>query len=137
MKEYLNQVSNDPNRGAGYLYQKLFQKFDALVVYAKTGWKLNVNSLQRPVNQMRSGVPVMLQCYGNQAELCTKTDYSCGFTNHSTFLDLAHRMREPSLRQTCQEEGIIITRELFIRIRVIDLVPMLNSVFSMRVLSTT
>ncbi|PJB10440.1 MAG: hypothetical protein CO120_04940, partial [Gammaproteobacteria bacterium CG_4_9_14_3_um_filter_38_9] len=76
--ESIDHIVRDPKRGEPYLYQLLFRRYDILLVLGKTeNKKKRHNSVQRAVSQMRSGVPVLLECNPAHAALCS--NYSCTF----------------------------------------------------------
>jgi len=109
---FVNEILQDPQLGPGYLYQHLFRQYDALVVYPKGGFKLKANSLQRIVSQMRSGVPVLVQCLGEaHNDFCQTSQYSCTFRSVEELSALLDRLRDVSLRRKCQSEGLAIAQE--------------------------
>jgi len=97
------------------------------VVYIK-GWdpKQKYGSVQRIVNQMHSGVPVLVEAVGIFESLVRQYHYSCAFvdprtrrrahgsTNNAYYPNLTHllaRVRDDyGLRQTCRQEGLQIAR---------------------------
>lgn len=108
---FMKNTISDPTKGAGYLYRHLFRKYHVLVLYPKGGLKLKFNSLQRVASQMRSGVPVLLSCLGeNHNYICEKYKYPCVFHDEASFQAMMEKMRDVKLRQECQRIGIEITR---------------------------
>ncbi|KAL3940168.1 MAG: hypothetical protein SGBAC_005239 [Bacillariaceae sp.] len=70
----------DPTQGPGRIYYELFWKYHVLVVPAKTASpeKLRYGNVQRAVSQMRSGVPVLLEIYGEVLEdFMDMYNYTC------------------------------------------------------------
>lgn len=121
IKNWFHKYSNEPSHviqnilqnkslGPGYLYQMFFRRYDILVSYSKLGYKSRRNSVQRTTSQMRSGVPVLLDCRGeSHGELCTKYSYDCGFTDEKSFYRMLNLMKNVDLRRKCQEAGLLIT----------------------------
>lgn len=106
--ESIAEIIKDPERGGPYLYQLLFRKFDALLVLGKTSQtKARYNSIQRATSQMRSGIPVLLECVPAHAKLCEV--YPCSFHNSSEMKDVLERMKSAELRAECSRKGIEIT----------------------------
>jgi len=111
--------------GLGYVYNRLYRYFDALVVYVKGGrFKWRFGSVQRIVNQMHSGVPVLVQALGIFETFVRKHQYACGFTVASTtsndsdtkpaaypnLTQLLARLRDDfGLRKKCQQQGLEIS----------------------------
>ena len=109
-QDKVNQIASDPDLGPAYLYQLLFRQYDVLVVYAKTGFKMTYNSYQRIVSQMRSGIPVLLDCRGkNHGDFCKSYSYPCVFEDQESFTDMLEKMKRPELRRECQQKGMEIT----------------------------
>eukprot|EP00980_Cylindrotheca_fusiformis_P002916 scaffold675_cov103-Cylindrotheca_fusiformis.AAC.27 len=90
-QERLEHILADPNQGPGRLYYELFWRYDVLVIPVKTAFmpKLRYGNVQRAVSQMRSGVPVLLEIYGEVLEdFMDKYNYTCAYvmknnTNHN------------------------------------------------------
>eukprot|EP00980_Cylindrotheca_fusiformis_P016223 scaffold4823_cov57-Cylindrotheca_fusiformis.AAC.1 len=81
-QERLEQILADPNQGPGRLYYELFWNYDVLVIPVKTAFmpKLRYGNVQRAVSQMRSGVPVLLEIYGEVLEdFMDKYNYTCAY----------------------------------------------------------
>eukprot|EP00522_Entomoneis_paludosa_P006312 CAMPEP_0172448396 /NCGR_PEP_ID=MMETSP1065-20121228/7421_1 /TAXON_ID=265537 /ORGANISM="Amphiprora paludosa, Strain CCMP125" /LENGTH=359 /DNA_ID=CAMNT_0013199875 /DNA_START=120 /DNA_END=1199 /DNA_ORIENTATION=+ len=119
-KESIQAIAQDPSRQDPYLFMLLFRQFDVLLVLGKTdGPKLYFNSAHRAVSQMRSGVPIVLECTPSQQHLCL--EYPCHFdTGNSTQLKaVLERMKNVSVRQDCVDKGIEITKKYTPK-RVID-----------------
>jgi hypothetical protein len=108
----VNKILKDPQLGEGYLYRKLFHHYDLLVIYPKGGTeKRAYNSIQRITSQMRSGAPVLLGCYGPaHQDFCETEQYPCWFDEtQESFTQAMERMKDPSVRQECQERGLQIS----------------------------
>jgi len=109
---FINDTLRNPQLGTGYLYQHLFRQYDALIAYPKRNFKLVANSMQRVVSQMRSGVPVLVQCFGAAHEdFCESTGYTCTFRGKEDLSVLLDRLRDVSLRRQCQSEGLAIASD--------------------------
>eukprot|EP00980_Cylindrotheca_fusiformis_P017261 scaffold5342_cov104-Cylindrotheca_fusiformis.AAC.3 len=122
----LEMLLADPDQGPGRLYYELFWKYDVLVVPVKTALKpkLRYGNVQRAVSQMRSGVPVLLEIYGEVLEdFMDKYNYTCAYIMNNrtlisnpkrhywTFEEAAEAMKSTPLRRQCQEEGLQIVRD--------------------------
>lgn len=125
-QERINEILNNPLQGPGRLYYELFWLYDVLVIPAKTAFmpKLKYGNVQRAVSQMRSGVPVLLEIYGEVLEeFMDAYNYTCAFvlnatklvydTNRQylTFEEATEAMKSPELRRKCQEEGFRIVKD--------------------------
>jgi hypothetical protein len=111
-QENIKQIMDDPDLGSGFLYRNLFRQYHALVVYPKQGMKLTYNNVQRVVSQMRSGVPVLVDCSGrSHQDFCEHYEYPCSFTDQASFTNLLERMKSVELRKRCQQQGIEITKD--------------------------
>lgn len=101
----------DPARGEPYLYLTLFRKYDVLLILGKFSDpnKDRYNSVQRAISQMRSGIPVLLECVPAQAHLCV--DYPCGFSTADEMKAALERMKDLKVRQECARKGVEITSE--------------------------
>jgi len=109
-KNNMSEILKDPNLGPGFLYRNLFRQFHVLVIYPKPGKKMKYNSYQRVVSQMRSGVPVLMDCRGeNHQDFCQRYRYPCNFTDQASFTDMLERMKDVKLRKECQHMGIEIS----------------------------
>eukprot|EP00980_Cylindrotheca_fusiformis_P002312 scaffold535_cov65-Cylindrotheca_fusiformis.AAC.14 len=122
----LEMLLADPNQGPGRIYYELFWKYDVLVVPVKTETKpkLRYGNVQRAVSQMRSGVPVLLEVYGEVLEdFMAKYNYTCAYVMYNrtlvskpirrywTFEEAAEAMKSVAIRRQCQEEGLQIVRD--------------------------
>eukprot|EP00980_Cylindrotheca_fusiformis_P027810 scaffold22560_cov135-Cylindrotheca_fusiformis.AAC.21 len=120
----LNMLLADPDQGPGRLYYELFWKFNVLVVPVKTAYmpKLRYGNVQRAVSQMRSGVPVLLEIYGEVLEdFMAKYNYTCAYIMNNTtlkknrhywtFEEAAEAMKSVDIRRQCQGEGLRIARD--------------------------
>ncbi|KAL3940169.1 MAG: hypothetical protein SGBAC_005240 [Bacillariaceae sp.] len=116
----------DPDQGTGRIYYEIFWLFDVLVVPAKleSEEKLRYGNVQRAISQMRSGVPVLLEVYGDVLEdFMMRYNYTCAYTRPDiTFklpitrkfwsLDEATvAMKDATLRKQCQQEGLTIAKD--------------------------
>jgi hypothetical protein len=124
--ERLEKLLADPDQGPGRLYYELFWKYDVLVIPVKTATmpKLRYGNVQRAVSQMRSGVPVLLEIYGEVLEDFMDTyNYTCAYIMNNTtlvsstkrqywtFEEATEAMKSAELRRKCQEEGLRIVRD--------------------------
>eukprot|EP00980_Cylindrotheca_fusiformis_P017287 scaffold5347_cov130-Cylindrotheca_fusiformis.AAC.9 len=122
----LEMLLADPDQGPGILYYELFWKYDVLVVPVKIASmpKLRYGNVQRALSQMRSGVPVLLEIYGEVLEdFMDKYNYTCAYIMHNrtlmskpkrhywTFEEAAEAMKSVALRRQCQQEGLQIVRD--------------------------
>jgi len=123
--------------GMGLVYAQMFQSFDVLVVFMKGGANKRLfGSVQRIVNQMRSGVPVLVEARGIFETFVWEQDYPCYFYNNEdlaarrrnvnstntmndhqqqqswSFVEAMERLRDDhDLRKTCRQKGLEITQE--------------------------
>ena len=122
----IDKILNNPLQGAGRLYIELFWLYDVLVIPVKFDFqpKLRYGNVQRAVSQFRSGVPVLLEIYGEVLEeFMEQYNYTCAFLRTNTplpkntkrqywsFEEATEAMKSPELRQKCQEEGFQITKD--------------------------
>eukprot|EP00980_Cylindrotheca_fusiformis_P019248 scaffold6568_cov144-Cylindrotheca_fusiformis.AAC.3 len=122
----LEMLLADPDHGPGRLYYELFWKYDVLVVPVKTANKpkLRYGNVQRAVSQMRSGVPILLEIYGEVLEdFVDKYNYTCAYIMNNrtlvskpirrywTFDEATEAMKSVAIRRQCQEEGLQIVRD--------------------------
>ncbi|CAJ1948387.1 unnamed protein product [Cylindrotheca closterium] len=123
-KPRVDALLSDPDQGTGRLYFELFWKFDVLVVPAKAGnpAKLRFGNVQRAVSQMRSGVPILLEIYGDILEdFMDEYNYPCAYVvpgknyqarhEYMTFEKAVLQMKKPDVRRACQEAGIRIAKD--------------------------
>lgn len=125
-QDKISKILNNPLQGPGRLYYELFWLYDVLVIPVKTAFmpKLRYGNVQRAVSQMRSGVPVLLEIYGEVLEeFMDEYNYTCAFVLNSTklvyetkrqywtFEEAAEAMKSPALRRRCQEEGFRIDKD--------------------------
>ncbi|KAL3928681.1 MAG: hypothetical protein SGBAC_012543 [Bacillariaceae sp.] len=123
-KPRVDALLADPDQGTGRLYFELFWKFDVLVVPAKAGnpAKLRFGNVQRAVSQMRSGVPILLEIYGDILEdFMDEYNYPCAYVvpgknykarhEYMTFEKAVTQMKKPDFRRACQEAGIRIATD--------------------------
>lgn len=122
--ERLENLLHDPDQGPGRLYYELFWKYHVLVIPVKTATmpKLRYGNVQRAVSQMRSGVPVLLEIYGEVLEdFMDIYNYTCAYTmatfasktkrRYWTFEEATEEMKDADLRRRCQDEGLRIVRD--------------------------
>ena len=129
-RESIEEILRDPLTGPGRLYYELFWMYDVLVVPVKMAFrpKLRYGNVQRAVSQMRSGVPVLLEIYGEVLEeFMNMYNYTCAFVRSSrsttdlphhgkgrqywTFEEAARAMKSKTLREQCQKEGLRIAQD--------------------------
>ena len=124
-RESIEEILRDPLTGPGRLYYELFWMYDVLVVPVKMAFrpKLRYGPLQRAHSQMRSGVPVLLEIYGEvMEEFMGMYNYTCAFVRSSssttgkgrqywTFEEAARAMKSKTLREQCQKEGLRIAQD--------------------------
>ena len=127
-RESIEKTLKDPLTGPGGLYYELFWMYDVLVIPAKMAFKpkLRYGNVQRAVSQMRSGVPVLLEIYGEVLEeFMDMYNYTCAFVRSSsttnltlgkgrrywTFEEAAQAMKSKTLREQCQKEGSRIVQD--------------------------
>merc|ERR1711884_47759 len=90
MGETIATTFQNPQLGSGRIYYELFWMYDILVIPAKHAFKpkLRYGNVQRAVSQMRSGVPVLLEIYGEVfEEFRDMYDYTCVYYNHTRLSD--------------------------------------------------
>ena len=111
VNDRVQTILKRPDLGSGFLYRALFRKFHVLVVFPKDGFKLKFHNVQRVVSQMRSGVPVLVDCTGpNHQAFCDQYDkYPCVFHGAETLWAMLEKMKSVELRQQCQQQGIEIS----------------------------
>jgi len=123
--------------GIGLVYNQLFRYFDVLVVFMKGNpLKRKYTSVQRVVNQMHSGVPVLVEARGVFGTFVKEHEYPCHFYSDSDLAQLAaadaanatasaaptkprwtleqalvEMKTNYELRQTCQRRGIEISNQ--------------------------
>jgi len=68
------------------------------------------NSVQRAVSQMRSGVPIVLECTPSQQHLCLEYPCHFGMGNRTELQAVLEHMKNVSVRQDCVDKGIGITK---------------------------
>jgi hypothetical protein len=124
----LEGLLNDPDQGTGRIYYEIFWLFDVLVVPAKleSEEKTRYGNVQRAISQMRSGVPVLLEVYGDVLEdFMIRYNYTCAYVrpevafkmqlpNRTTWWSLDEAtvaMKDPKLRKKCQMEGLTIAKD--------------------------
>mmetsp|Transcript_356 Transcript_356/g.597 ORF Transcript_356/g.597 Transcript_356/m.597 type:complete len:142 (+) Transcript_356:21-446(+) len=119
------------------MYYRLFRMYDVLVVPTKNHTlKLKYSNVQRAVSQMRSGVPVLLEVWGEVLEdFMERYDYQCAFARHNTtgkftitskvtgerenmtqssfwtWEQAIEEMKKPEIRQACQRQALEIIKE--------------------------
>lgn len=102
-------------------YHEVFKSYDALVVFSKRKdkQKLQYGSFQRVLNQMRSGVPVLVEKYGYvHSSLIDHFNYTCSFTmeeqNTSTWSlreALLNLKQNDYIWKSCRKEGLMISQK--------------------------
>jgi hypothetical protein len=131
---------DEPKWGAGRLYYHLFRKYDVMVVPAKNHpMKLKYGNVQRAVSQMRSGVPVLLEVWGEVMEdFMSKYGYKCAFARHEmtgkfplyqggitntntnttmvqssfwTWEQAIEELKKAEVRRECQQQGLEIVKD--------------------------
>jgi hypothetical protein len=91
--------------GTGWLYNRLFQSYDTIVVYVKQGWKFEFGAVQRMTNAMTSGVVTAVERVGVHL-LYVPSSYQCSFTTPDTLRELLVRLASDSqLRSTCRTQA--------------------------------
>jgi len=140
LNQYISKTLKNTQLGSGRIYYELFWMYDVLVIPAKHALKpkLRYGNVQRAVSQMRSGVPVLLEVYGEVLEeFMDLYDYTCVYYNYTrissssssssstasssssssltllsskywTFDEAIEQMRNADVRRKCQEEGLKI-----------------------------
>jgi hypothetical protein len=134
--DVVRRYTENPSWGTGRLYYHLFRKYDVMVVPAKDHpMKLKYGNVQRAVSQMRSGVPVLLEVWGEVMEdFMSRYGYKCAFARHEmtgkfrpygskgknvtmtkasfwTWEQAVEELRKPEVRRECQKQGLRIVKD--------------------------
>ena len=95
--------------GTPYLCHKLFQRFDIIVVFTKSGEKKWSNSNQRALNAMISGVPTLVQNVGHHTFLLR--GYSGSFNDEASLYKLLQGLQtDLHLLEKIQAEGLALAK---------------------------
>lgn len=139
--DVVKMYMDEPKWGTGRLYYHLFRTYDVMVVPAKNHpMKLKYGNVQRAVSQMRSGVPVLLEVWGEVMEdFMSKYGYKCAFARHEmtgkfqlyqdgtqlkknvnttmtrssfwTWEQAVEEMKKAEVRRECQQQGLEIAKD--------------------------
>ena len=96
------------NWGTAWVYNHVFSQYDAVVVMVRRSkrWQRR-GTVQRMINAMMSGTPVMVERLG-LVELYLPESYPCWFKDSRTFDSLLEAMRNQTVRAACVKEGMQI-----------------------------
>mmetsp|Transcript_35319 Transcript_35319/g.88309 ORF Transcript_35319/g.88309 Transcript_35319/m.88309 type:complete len:347 (-) Transcript_35319:81-1121(-) len=107
-KAKVNELMTTTNWGTAWVYNHVFSQYDAVVVLVRRskGWHRR-GTVQRLINAMMSGTPVILERLG-LVEFYLPESYPCWFKVSRTFESVLEAMRNQTVKAACVKEGMEI-----------------------------